>query len=63
MSKKSFSNNTALTMSVVTMSVSTTCLLIEIMFILKAIKSYFKGSYDKQKFALLVISYEINETR
>ena len=33
--------------------------LIEIIFILKAIKSYFKGSYDKQNLTLVVISYEI----
>ena len=31
-----------------TTSVSTMRFLIEIMFILKAIKSHFKGSYDKQ---------------
>ena len=29
----------------------------EIMFILKAIKSHFKGSYDKQNLTLVVISY------
>ena len=29
---------------------------IEIMFILKAIKSHFKGSYDKQNLARVVIS-------
>ena len=32
--------------------------LIEIMFILKAIKSHFSGSYDKQNLTLVVISYE-----
>ena len=38
--------------------------LIEIMFILKAIKSHFKGSYDKQNLTLVVILYEIQcETR
>ena len=37
--------------------------LIEIIFILKAIKSYFKGSYDKQNLTLVVISYEIYKTR
>ena len=31
--------------------------LIEIMFILKAIKSHFSGSYDKQNLTLVVISY------
>ena len=34
-----------------------------IMFILKAIKSHFKGSYDKQNLTLEVISFEIYETR
>ena len=37
--------------------------LIEIMFILKAIKTNFKESYDKQNLTLLVISHEIYETR
>ena len=36
--------------------------LIEIMIILKAIKSHFKGSYNKQNLILVVISYEIYET-
>ena len=36
---------------------------IEIMFILNAIKSYFKGSSDKQNLTLVVISYKIYETR
>ena len=35
---------------------------IEIMFILKAIKSHFRGSYDKQNLTRVVISYEIHET-
>ena len=35
---------------------------IEIMFILKTIKSHFKGSYDKQNLTLMVILYEIYET-
>ena len=35
---------------------------IELMFILTAIKSRFKGSYDKQNLILVVISYEIYET-
>ena len=39
--------------------VSTRHFLIEIMFILKAIKSHFKGSYDKQDLTLVVILYEI----
>ena len=46
-----------------TTSVSTLLFLIEIIFILKAIKSYFKGSYDKQNITLVIISHEINETR
>ena len=37
--------------------------LIEIMFILSAIKSHFKGSYDKHNLTLVVVSYEIYETR
>ena len=45
-----------------TKSVSTPQFLIEIMFIFKAIKSYFKGSYDKQNLTLVVTSYEIYET-
>ena len=43
-------------------SVSTMRFVIEIMLILKAIKSHFKGSYDKQNLTLLIISYEIYET-
>ena len=35
----------------------------EILSILKAIKFDFKGSYDKQNFTLVFISYEIYETR
>ena len=34
-----------------------------ILSIVKAIKSHFKKSYDKQNFTLVVISYEIYETR
>ena len=45
-----------------TTSVSTLRFLIEILSILKAIKSSFKGSYDKQNLTLVVISYEIYET-
>ena len=37
--------------------------IIEIIFILKAIRSSSEGSYDKQNLTLLIISYEINETR
>ena len=37
--------------------------LIEIIFMLKAIRAHFKGSYDKQNLTLVVISYEIYETR
>ena len=33
--------------------------LIEIMFVLKAINSHFKGSYDKLNFTVVAISYEI----
>ena len=35
--------------------------LIEIMIILKGIKSHFKRFYDKQNLSLMVISYEIYE--
>ena len=35
----------------------------EIIIILKAIKSHFKGSYHKQNLTLVVISYEVYETR
>ena len=45
-----------------TTSVSTLCFLIEIVFVLMAIKSSFKGSYDKKNLTLVVISYEIYET-
>ena len=45
-----------------TMSMSTMRFLIEIMFILKAIKYHFKGSYDKQNLTLVDISYEVYET-
>ena len=43
--------------------VSTIRFLNEIMLILKAIKSHFKGSYDKQNLILVVLSYKIYETR
>ena len=37
--------------------------LVEMMFILKAIKSNFKRPYDKESLTLVVNSYEIYETR
>ena len=40
------------------MSVSAKCFPIGIVLILKAIKSQFKGSYDKQNLTLVVISCE-----
>ena len=46
-----------------TTSVSIMRFLIKILFILNAIKSHFKGSYDKQNLTLEVISYESYETR
>ena len=55
-----------------TMSLSKMCFLIEIMVILKVIKSHFKrsykkshfkGSYNKQNLTLVVILYEVYETR
>ena len=45
-----------------TMIMSIMHFLIGIMFILKAIKFNFIGSYDKQNLTLMVISYEIFET-
>ena len=45
-----------------TTSVSTMRFLLEILFILKATKSSFRKSYDKQNLTLMVISYEIYET-
>ena len=36
---------------------------IELMFILMAIKYYFKGPYDKQNLTFVINSYEIYETR
>ena len=47
--------------SLLTKSMSKMRFLNEIIFILKAIKSQFKGSYDKQNFTLVVILYEIYE--
>ena len=46
-----------------TTSVSTMHFLIEIMFVLNAIKSRSLGSYDKQNLTPMVILYEIYETR
>ena len=43
--------------SSLTTFVSTIRFLIEIMFILKAIKSHFKGSYDKQNITLVFFFY------
>ena len=43
-----------------TTSVSTMRFLIEIMFVLKAIKSHFKGSYDKQNLTLVLILKGVN---
>ena len=43
--------------------VSTMSFLTEIIFILKVIKSHFKGSCDKQSLTLVVILYESYETR
>ena len=41
-----------------TMFVSTTCFLIELLFILNVTKSSFKGQYDKQNLRQEAISYE-----
>ena len=49
---------TSLTTSVATMRFN-----IEQMFILKAIKSRFKWSYDKKNLTLVVITYKIYKTR
>ena len=46
-----------------TVSVSTIRFLLEILSIIKAIKSNFKVSYDKQNLTRVVISYEIYENR
>ena len=45
--------------SSLTTSVSTVRFLPEILSVLKAIKSHFEGSYDKQNLTLVVISYEM----
>ena len=49
--------------TLLTTSVSTMRFRFEIMYNLKAIKSHFKGSFDKQNLTLVVITYEIYETR
>ena len=46
-----------------TTSVSTMCCLIKVMLISKVIKCHFKGSYNRQNLTLVVILYEIYETR
>ena len=46
-----------------TMSVSAMRFRLKILPILKVIKSNFKGPYGKQNLTLVVISYEIYETR
>ena len=48
--------------TLLTTSVSTMHSLIEIMFTLKAIKSHYKGSYEKWNLTHVVVSYEIYET-
>ena len=66
MTSRDIFNTLARTRNVIDKSVSTMRFLIEIhvMLILKAKKkTYFKGSYDKQSLTLVVISYEIYETR
>ena len=59
---RTFNNTFAWTRNVIKTSVPTMRFVIEIMFILKAIKSHFKGSYDKQNLTLVAISYEICDT-
>ena len=46
-----------------TMSVSAMHFLIEVNVILKAIKYYLKGSYNKKNLTLVVFLHEIYETR
>ena len=46
-----------------TTSVSTMRFIIEMLFMLKAIKSHLIGPYDTQNLTLVVISYETYETR
>ena len=51
------------TSNVMTTSVTTNAFFVEIISTLKAIKSSFERSYDKQDITLVVISYEIYQTR
>ena len=51
------------TSNVMTTSVTTMYFFVEIMPTLKAIISSFEMSYDKQNITLVVISYEIDQTR
>ena len=46
-----------------TASVSVMRFLLEILPILKAIKSHFKGSYDRQNLTLVVILYETSSMK
>ena len=63
MSQKLCNKASAFTCNVTDKVHVTVRFLFEIMLILKAIKSNFKGSYNKQNLTLVVISYEIYETR
>ena len=54
---------TSLTTSVSTIRFFFVFFFVKLKFIMKAIKPYFKGSYDKQNLTLMVILYEIYETR
>ena len=51
------------TSNVMTTFVTTMLFFVEIMSTLKAIISSFERSYDKQNITLVVISYEIYQTR
>ena len=51
------------TSNVMATSVTPMHFFVEILSTLKAIKSSFKRSYDKQNITLVVISYEIYQTR
>ena len=48
---------------VISLATSVSAMYFHLELMLKAIKSRFKGSYDKQNLTLVVISYEIYETR
>ena len=55
-------NNTVLCVYVTSLTTSVLAMgFVLEMFILKAIKSHFKGSYDNQNLTLVVMSYEIYE--